>query len=200
MSSSTDSAAIFNYHRDMMKKHGPVSSFAQGWRNQESQLIRFGALATIADLSNCSILDVGCGYGDLLPYLSAIYANIKYTGIEQIPEFLDKAMGRYGNSQHTSFLYGNFTTMDLPVAEYVLASGSLNYRSSDPGFIFNAIDKLYTACKSGFAFNLLSEIIPNGLIVAYNPEQIFQYCSSLCPKVKLVRDYDPDDFTVYMYK
>lgn len=199
MSALAGSSAIFNYHREMLEKYGPASSFALGWRDRESQLVRFRALAAIADLSNCSVLDAGCGYGDLLPYLSAIYANIEYTGIEQIPELLGTAISRYENL-HCRFLSGNFITMDLPAADYVLASGSLNYGSAEPDFIFKAIDQLYAACKSGLAFNLLSEIVPNGLIVAYDPEQIFSYCSSLCGKAELVRDYDPDDFTVYMYR
>ena len=200
MSSLADSTAIFNYHQRMIEVHGRDSSYALGWKDRNSQQVRFKALSGIADLSNHTILDAGCGYGDLLPCLSGIYKEIKYTGIEQIPALIDEANKRYGHLTNVRFIPGNFTTMDLPVSDYVFASGSLNYRSADADFIYKAIDKLYAACHIGFAFNLLSQIIPNGLIVAYDPEQIIRFCESVCPSVKLVGGYDPHDFTIYMYK
>jgi len=200
MSSLTDSVAIFNYHREMINTHGRESSFALGWKDVESQQIRFKALAGIGELSGRSVLDAGCGYGDLLPYLSAFYQDFTYSGMEQIPELLKEALVRYGKWPAANFIQGNFTATLLPAIDYVFASGSLNYRSTDPDFIFKAIDKLYAACNYGFAFNLLNHIVPNGLLVAYNPEQVISYCSSICPEVKLIQDYDPSDFTIYMYK
>jgi SAM-dependent methyltransferase len=146
------------------------------------------------------ILDAGCGYGYLLPYLSTIYSEIQYTGIEQISTLLDEAIRRHSHLPNASFISGNFTKMALPTADYVFASGSLNYHGTDADFIFKAIAKLFAACRIGFAFNPLSEIIPNDLIVAYDPGQIIPYCSSISPKVKLIRGYAPDDFTVLMYR
>jgi len=184
----------------MINTHGRESSFALGWKDIESQQVRFKTLAGIADLSGRSVLDAGCGYGDLLPYFSALYKNVTYIGIEQIPELLKEAILRYGMRPAATFIQGNFTTTKLPAVDYVFASGSLNYRSADPDFIFRAIDKLYEACSYGVAFNLLNYIVPNGLLVAYHPGQVISYCSSICPEVKLIQDYDPNDFTVYMYK
>ena len=168
----------------MIELHGRDSSYALGWKDLNSQQVRFKAPAGIADLSDHTVLDAGCGYGDLLSCLSGIYKGIKYTGIEQIPALFDKANKRHGHLTNVSFIPGNFTTMDLPVSDYVFASGSLNYRSADAEFIFKMIRKLYAACRIGFAFNLLSQIIPNGLIVAYDPEQIIHFCESLCPLCK----------------
>ena len=200
MNPLTDPAAIINYHRMMVGTYGPQSSLALGWRDMESQLVRFEALAGIADMSECSVLDAGCGYGDLLPYLTARYGPLNYTGIEQIPEFLDEANKRHGDQEHAVFINGNFALIDLPKADYVLASGSLNYHSEDPDFIFRVIAKLYSACRRGFAFNLLRAIVPNGLLVAYNSEKIMACCRSLCPNVKLVSDYAEEDFTIYMLR
>lgn len=200
MNSLTDSAAIFNYHRDMIKSYGYESSLALGWKDVASQQIRFKTLAGIADLSGRSVLDAGCGYGDLLPYFSVLYNDITYIGIEQIPELLKEAIIRHGSRPAATFIHGNFITDLLPTADYVFASGSLNYQSADPDFIFKTIDKLYAVCGYGFAFNLLSSIVPNGLLVAYNPDQIICHCASICHEVKLIQGYDPNDFTVYMYK
>ncbi|MDR3697895.1 class I SAM-dependent methyltransferase [Mucilaginibacter sp.] len=200
MNPLTYPAAIINYHRMMVGTYGMQSSLALGWRDMESQLVRFEALAGIADMSGCSVLDAGCGYGDLLPYLTARYGPLNYTGIEQIPEFLDEANKRYGNQECTVFINSNFALTDLPQADYVLASGSLNYRSEDPDFIYRVIAKLYSACRRGFAFNLLRAIVPNGLLVAYNSEKIMACCRTLCPNVKLISNYADEDFTIYMQR
>lgn len=184
----------------MISAYGAESSYALGWKDVESQQSRFKALAGIANLSDRSVLDAGCGYGDLLPYFSALYKDITYIGIEQIPELLQEAIARYGSRPAATFIHGNFTTDLLPAVDYVFASGSLNYQSADPDFIFKAIDKLYAACNYGFAFNLLSYIIPNGFLVAYNSNELISFCRSRCEAVKLVQGYDSNDFTVYMYK
>ena len=41
---------------------------ALGWRDSSQQHLRFRMLAEISDLTGCSIMDIGCGFGDLLEY------------------------------------------------------------------------------------------------------------------------------------
>lgn len=201
MSSLTDSSAIFRYHRDMISMHGNRSSFTLGWRDRQSQLIRFKALASIADLNGRTVLDAGCGYADLFAYLLELYPDLDhYCGIEQIPELLDEAIFRYQHTANSSFISGNFVSRELEISDYVLASGSLNYRSVDPDFIFKTIKKLYNNCRLGLGFNLLRKIESWGLIVSYDPEEILSYCRSLCQNVVFIDDYDEDDFTVFMYR
>ena len=195
-----DSTGIFNYHEYMILTHGRESSYALGWRDTESQLIRFKALAGIGNFEGHSILDAGCGYGDLLPYLSTMYGQITYTGIEQIPVLFNEALTRHHNYSNTSFIFGNFMNITLPVSDYVMASGSLNYKNSDPQFIFKAIKKLYESCMLGFAFNLLKTIISEGILVAYDPFEILNYASSICREAKLVTGYADEDFTIFMYR
>jgi SAM-dependent methyltransferase len=200
MKPPADSAGIFNYHEYMILQHGSESNYALGWRDTESQLIRFKTLAGIANLSGHSILDAGCGYGDLLPYLSTMYGQVVYTGIEQIPALFNEALTRHHNYSNASFIFGNFINITLPVSDYVMASGSLNYKSSDPQFIFKAIERLYESCTYGFAFNLLRTISSEGILVAYDPFEILNYASSLCREAKLIADYADEDFTIFMYR
>jgi SAM-dependent methyltransferase len=199
MNSLNDSGSIFKYHRDMINQYGYKHSKALGWLDNDSQLTRFKVLAQIADLNNCSVLDAGCGYGDLSAYLYSIYPNMNYCGIEQIPELLEEAERRYGGKPETRFLCGNFLTGKLPVVDYVLACGSLNYCSDDPDFIFNAINKLYQSCKLALGFNLLSHIAKNGFITAYNPQSILTYCRTLSSNVQFLDDYDTNDYTILVY-
>ncbi len=201
MNSLDDSSLIFRYHRDMITQHGANSSLALGWSESADQQVRFGILAGIADLNGCSVLDAGCGYSDLLPFLNKRYPGlVSYCGVEQIPELVDTAISRYGHLPHVGFISRNFLSGDLPTADYVLASGSLNYGSSDPGFIFKAINLLYDHCRLGLGFNLLRSIPQNGLLTAYPPELIVDHCRSLSDRVVFTDGYADEDFTVFIYR
>lgn len=180
--------------------HGEDSSLALGWRNSADQLIRFEALAGIGNLKGKTILDAGCGYADLLGYLFKNNPPAHYYGVEQIPELIEKARGQYGSFANTTFIESNFMTIDLPVADYVVASGSLNYRNTDSGYIFAAITNLFKHCNIGLAFNLLKLISGTGLIVAYDHEVILAHCRTLSNNVALIDGYADEDFTIYIYR
>lgn len=201
MTSLNDSGAIFAYHRAMIEKHGNKNTYALGWREPEHQLLRFKVLAEIADLNGCTVIDAGCGHADLLPYLLSLYPDIKhYYGIEMMPELLDKAIERYDDLPNASFLSANFITRPLPDADYILVCGSLNYSSGNPGYIFEAIEKLYKASNRGLAFNLLRTVAAPGVLRAYNPAVITRFCRTLCKNVVLRDNYADEDFTVLMRK
>ncbi|OCX53156.1 hypothetical protein BEL04_02240 [Mucilaginibacter sp. PPCGB 2223] len=195
-----DWANIYRFNQACIKEHGNGDTRSLGWRDNNSQRLRFDALADIGDMTGHSVLDVGCGYGDLRDYLGARYPDITYTGIDNMQEFLTIAIERYGHLPDTTFLYGDFSNAILPRADYVFASGSLNYFNNEPGFIYRIIDKLFKTCNIAFGFNLLSDIAPMGLLVAYDMNAIVKYCQKLSPNVILNNSYAADDFTIWMYK
>lgn len=185
----------------MIARHGADSSFALGWRNEHDQQVRFEALTTIANLNGKTVMDAGCGYADLYPFLKERYPQMAhYYGIEQITELTDEAVLQYGNLPDTAFIARNFLHADLPVCDYVLASGSLNYGSSVNGFIYTAIERLYNHCTIALGFNLLRYMPDDGTLVAYDPDDIVDFCQTLSPNVRLKTDYDEADFTVFVYR
>ncbi|QKG56619.1 class I SAM-dependent methyltransferase [Hymenobacter sp. BRD128] len=195
-----DNAAVFRYHRQRILDYGPGSPGALGW-HADSQQVRFKMLAQIADLAHCSVLDVGCGYADLYPYLRQRFAGVHYHGIEQMPELLALAQARYRDAPDITLATGDFLRQELPLSDYVLASGSLNYRQRQPGFIFQAIETLYASSRLGLGFNLLSwEPAGGGPLVAYDPADIVAFCQSLAPTVELHEGYRDGDFTVFVYR
>ena len=201
MSSLEDSSQIFRYHREMISRHGTESSFALGWLTPQDQQARFAVLAGIADLNGRSVLDAGCGYADLYPFLLQRYPDLAhYTGVEQIPELANKAIRCYGHLPGTDFIGRSFLRGSLPLNDYALVSGSLNYGSSLPGYIYQAIDTLFSLCRRGLGFNLLSATADEGLLVAYEAGDILAYCRTLSDNIKIVKDYVEDDFTIFMYK
>ncbi|MGG9963615.1 class I SAM-dependent methyltransferase [Ferruginibacter sp. SUN106] len=195
-----DTAHVFRFHKSLTEKYGVGTTGALGWKKPEGQQARFKILSGIANLDDCTVLDAGCGHGDLYAFLCNIYPGVQYSGIEQIPALLEVAFSRYGHLHNARFFQGDFENPSLPAADYILACGALSYRNSDNLFVFKTIEKLFASCKTGLGFNLLSKTdFAEGLLVAYDPDYIKAYCCTLTDKVILIKDYYEDDFTVFMY-
>lgn len=194
-----DMAHIFLFHKQLAKAHGAGSTAALGWKEPAGQQARFNIMAGIADLTGSTVLDAGCGHGDLCVLLGSTYTGLQYYGVDHIPAVLDVAVERYGHLPDNHFFIGDFSAAALPVTDYVLACGSLNYRSTDADFITKTISKLFSECRIGLGFNLLSKMDGEGFLVAYHPDTIKAFCYTLTDKVVLTTSYYGEDFTIFMY-
>lgn len=196
-----DLATIQSFHRERIERFGVDSSRALGWKADENQRQRFDVLASLAKFSGFSVLDVGCGSGELSARLRELYVDVHYTGIDQMQAFLDVALARYGTQPNTRFLLGDFSTGVLAQYDYILACGAMSYRSSNPDFVPAMIRRLFAASRYGFGFNLLRRVdFPDGILCAYDPAEILALCRELTPNVVLSDDYHADDFTIFMYQ
>ncbi len=196
-----DAETIFRYHKRLIDQYGAGTTRAQGWRSFDGQRARFDVLCQIANLSGYSVLDAGCGHADLFPFLTKRFSSLTYYGCEQIPDLLDVAIQRYRRASQVTLLPGDFLADTVPMTDFVLASGSLNYRHSDARFIYKAIETLFDNCRIGLGFNLLSGGVEAGnLLQTYDPEEISSFCECLAKSVTLRTGYWPDDFTLFLYK
>lgn len=194
-------AHIIKYHKDCIKTFGLESNEALGWKNRENQTIRFKNILDIGDLNGKTVLDVGCGTGDLFDYMNQQSINCNYTGIDQVKEFVELAGEKYKAHSNASFLLGDFWSVDVNRYDYVLASGALSYRNSDPEFIYKMIFRLYSLSEIAFGFNLMESVeLKDGGLVAYEKSRILAYCQKICPNVIIKDDYLKNDFTIMMYK
>jgi SAM-dependent methyltransferase len=173
-----------------------------GWRTPESQLIRFGILASAFDLNSASVLDVGCGYADFKHFLDKRYSGVSYTGIELMPDFAYEAARRFASDGFASFILGDFSAVDLTEVDYVFSCGALSYRNSDPRHPYLMIQKMYDTARKGIAFTALDQEVfpPHSLLVGLHKIRTLGFCKSLSPKAKLIDGYLPDDFTIVIPK
>jgi len=195
----SDNNAIVQYHRQRM---GLPNVQPLGWRDEHTQSSRFAALCDWGDMSECSILDLGCGYGDLKLFLDERFHQIEYTGVDLLPEFIVIARERYGHLPSTHFIQMDFAKNPWPLVDIVLASGSLNYRSSDAAHPFPIIRHMWERARKGIAFNLLDihKQAPTDILQSYDPQTILAFCRQLDPDAELVMDYHPEDFTLRLRK
>jgi len=197
-----EKATVMHYHRHRIAEfqHGTVESL--GWRNAHSQQARYRTLIKAGDLNGATVLDVGCGYGDLKVFLDQHFSGFDYIGIDQMPEFIAEARKRYAGVERTAFYQTDFSSAALPHVDYVFASGVLGYRCKSEGFYSTMIGKLYNSAKVALAFNMLdkSRFPQHDLLVGHDREEVLTLCRVLSPRVECFNDYLEDDFTVLMYR
>jgi len=100
-----------------------------GWKNSADQRLRFQILCDIGDLRGKSICDVGCGFGDLIPYLQERFGEFRYTGIDITPSLTEEAARQY--PQHRFLCSDILEDGFAEEHDYFLLSGALNYRVAD---------------------------------------------------------------------
>jgi SAM-dependent methyltransferase len=87
-------------YTESFREHGPTPQ-GVGWLDGEVQRRRFHILMDGNQYAISSILDVGCGYGELVEFLNKTkrlwFNHVKYTGIDVVPEMIDVARARHSH-------------------------------------------------------------------------------------------------------
>lgn len=174
-------------------KDNTFSVKSLGWGSQYSQEIRFANLIKEIDL-NLSVLDVGCGYGDM-----SVYFN-NYFGIDIREDAINEASIRYSNK-----LFKVGVIEDL-VGKYdwVLSSGIFCHKIEDNlNYIKNSLIRMYDLCTIGISVNFLSSYskTKNDNMYYASPADIMYIIENDLSKNYILKtNYLPNDFTFTVYK
>jgi SAM-dependent methyltransferase len=109
-----------------------------GWQSYESQKQNFEVatnLNNIAWNSVHSILDVGCGYGELVRYLREEKAfEGTYTGVDILDRFIHGATQTYGEDDRNTFICGDILSCSQLLSAYdiVISMGTLSINYDHP--------------------------------------------------------------------
>ena len=201
------STEIIKHYEALLKRYGPSARAVQH-SDREQQLKRFEILFEMAPDMH-SVLDVGCGLGDMAQFMKQRFEHLSYVGVDLVQPFID-----YANSLQ---LQGNvhFTRLDIQTEplpggqDYVLLSGVFNNIMSDnESFMLQTLKKMFYASTRGIAFNSLSTYVDYQADNLYytDPGKVFAFCKSeMSPKVVLRHDYQlkentvPFEYTIYVY-
>lgn len=195
-------ATIQHFHRHRIGTFGVSSARCVGWRDDDSQRRRFDAIASAAAFAGASVLDVGCGLGDLKGFLDERFEDVSYIGVDHMAPFIRQARERYGHDAGTSFLEGDFGSAAFLEVDYVVASGALSYRCADPGFWRRMIRKMFCSARRGVLFNMLDAAVfpAHPLLVGQDRGEVVAFCRELSRRVTLIDGYLDDDFTVCIHR
>ncbi len=146
---SDDKEKIIKNYQNQFNKFGvnPSSLFIPG----RKQNVRFNVIKEIGIKNNDSILDVGCGFGDLFAFLKeTINYDGRYKGIDITPEFIEVCRSRYPNE--------DFKVLDIlhdeitDIWDYVVLTGTLNIKIGEghADFVKKMLAKMFALSKNRY--------------------------------------------------
>ena len=171
-----------------------------GWGSLLSQEDRFRVLLEIPgiDVELDSVLDVGCGYGDLSRYLNSGL----YRGIDVRLSAIERACCKYeGLDFVVSDIYGE----DIDVRyDWVFGSGIFCFDGLFWEFeVLGILFEMFKRCRRGVGVNFLSDLsdgVRDKDMRYCRPEDISRLVSLVTKKFVLRHDYRKNDMTVYLLK
>ncbi len=174
------------------------------WANMGAAHQRFRQMWTDVDYSNKSVLDVGCGFGYLGKFLTKKFENVTYTGVDIVPEFIEKAKLRRPN---LTFFVRDYLFDPMPEKfDIVVASGILNGDvPHNMDYRKKAIKTMFDHANEALVFNMLGShpqpVQPAQKNVWYADSlEVLTYCMSLSSKVIFKAHYNSKDFTIIIFK
>lgn len=176
-----------------------------GW-DKGKQDVRFEILTSQYDFSEKSILDIGCGFGDLNKTLYEKYVNnYSYLGVDLVPDLVNEARQQYVGEQ-INFRTGDFLDLSFDnTFDFVIASGIFNHRLNNVNnydLIEAAIIKALSLSNDGLAFDFLSDKVDYQLEHTFHssPEKILSIAYKYSRNILIRNDYMPFEFALFIFK
>jgi len=181
------------FYTSAIKTHG-ISAKGVNWASKENQELRFDALLKLLpnNLSNLTLGDAGCGFGDFYLYLAKKKKlPKKYIGIDSLVDMYSIA------SENTAeeIIIADICKEELPVLDFYVCSGALNVLTPFETQLF--IQNCYKSSKKGFIFNALLGEKKSETYNYLSITQVDKIADDLKVKeVNYLQGYLEDDITV----
>ncbi len=194
--SKVETNAIERYS-NRYKKLG-VSPRSLGWGCKEDQLERFRVIEEQCNLKGKTIMDIGCGFSDLLTYLNERKINVNYIGVDIVLDFI-----KYSKKQFPKHQFFNLNIMtrskELPKADILISLGVINFKldfiqNFDYSKLF--ITKAFELTKKILIVDFLSnyrtlDYQKEDFVYYHSPEKIFEFAMTLTNNVRIIHNYSP---------
>jgi SAM-dependent methyltransferase len=178
-----------------------------GWESQEAHALRFQVFFDSVELSGKSILDVGCGLGNLYGFLESRGISFDYLGADILPEMILKAVQHYPKAR---FIHADvFSDPSIKDGSFdvVSSSGIFNLNlGNNHEFLSMAFARLIRIARESVVFNLLhtrSTDKDEKTYFYFHPDEVMEIIAPSLPEgtsVRIVEEYLPNDFTVVCTK
>ena len=173
-----------------------------GWLKGK-QDIRFDILTSLYNCENKTILDIGCGFGDLNKTLRQKTQAYQYIGCDLCENLIKEGRELYPDAH---FYIGDFLKINIMEnVDWCIASGPFNHKFEKEGnydFIKSVMKKAYEISKDGFSFDFISDKVDykDEHIFYATPEKILSFAYELSRNVVLRSDYMPFEFSIFVFK
>lgn len=181
-----------------------VSSKAVLWNDQQTQYLRFYELVRHLDLNdaNKSLLDIGCGNGELYKFLNFLGFRGSYTGFDINDKLLAQARDRFHEI--------DVKNVDIMTEEprqpyhYVVMSGLLNANvGQSADWVFRFVKRMFSLCGDVAVFNMISTHVTrkDETMFYMDPAGMLTFCiENLSKRVSLAHHNLPFNYTVAVFR
>jgi SAM-dependent methyltransferase len=199
-------ADVATYYSGKLAQHGATPRGVD-WKDEASQNVRFDVLLTLIKDPSASLLDVGCGFGSLLPYARERGFSGAYLGTDIAPAMMRKARQLHQADAAARFELG--IAPDQP-CDYAVASGIFNVRLTHDtaawqAYMEDIVALMNRSARCGFAFNCLTSYADSDRMRPdlHYADQLpwFDLCKrNYAPAVALLHDYGLWEWTLIVRK
>jgi SAM-dependent methyltransferase len=166
-------------------------NLADGWAGKDKyenfqNLIEI-TKRTAHPLKGASVLDVGCGTGDLVAFLHK-YEIGEYLGVDLVKPSIELARQKYPGHE---FKIADFLKVQLRHRyDFVFASGAISMAlETDNYAVMEAfIDKMWKSAQVGVAFNFITPKKPgqkDDTLFLYDLDRVLESCRKVAPRAVL---------------
>src|SRR5262252_294360 len=192
---------ISDFFAQRCAAHGDYGWQAACYESDANQYGTFVKLMRLVGKQSGTLLDVGCGQGDLFEFIDSRGVDVIYNGIDLCPAMVGYAKARFPE--------GRFEAADVleytHPHDFVVAAGVMNFNFPDHWqYTHQVIAKMWELARKGLALNLLSDAYrdyerrPD--LCYFDPADVLRYCLTLTTALFLDRHCSGYDFCIYMHK
>lgn len=128
------------------------------WNSREYQAVRFDVLRQVVDLDGLTLLDAGCGLGDLCEFLSERNVRLRrYIGVDGVTEIIAGATQRRlpRAEFHCRDFVADGSALAIGTPDIIYFSGSLN--TVPEAAARTVVQRAWESARRGVVFNFLSD-------------------------------------------
>lgn len=196
------------YYSDKARRFGD-SPKGVDWKDRDSQFLRFGVLADVLKTnSDFTVLDVGCGTGELLTFLNRTgRSGYSYRGIDLSEEMIRRAGEKRWDGCAPEFMRCSLEEVDGEY-DYVVSSGIFNVKGDEAGdvwleYIKDQLRKQFQRTRVGLAANFLTSYVDWTVPHLYycDPGELLRFAKTeLSRFVSIRHDYPLYEHTLFVYR
>jgi SAM-dependent methyltransferase len=197
------------HYTETFRRHG-ASSQGIDWRAEADLDLRYDKMLAVvppdARGSRPTLLDVGCGYGGLYRHAQDRGLDLRYTGVDVVPEMIEHAAatlpaGRFHCED--VFDFEPEATFDFVVCNGILTQKrSASIREMDR-FAQRLIRRMFELAGVGIVFNVMTSKVDYTKDNLYHrhPAELLAWCmAEVTDKVRIDHAYPLFEYSVYLYR
>ncbi len=187
-------------------KEGRADHEILGWESRQAQRKRFEILVLNVDLEGKSLLDVGCGLGNMLEFIEEKKINVRYTGVDLLDSMIECAKRKKLNGDFICTDIFKDDLFEKGSFDVIYSSGIFNINlGNNMDFLKKAVKRFLELSKNIAAFNLLHTASQDkeDKYYYYNPADVGSLISGAhdnISKINIIEGYLNNDFTVIIKK